>query len=271
MYLSPEGAAFLRRHEGFVGHAYSDPVGILTIGIGFTWGSSAFRTWWRANKGNAPFGAGAKMTRAEADAALIFICAEEYGRAVNEFLERKVAQHVFDGTCSPVYNMGPGSLKWQWASAVKAGDLALAAKRLINTGTTAKGKKLPGLVRRRKEEAELIEHGNYSGVAVEADAMADGMLVRGERGSAVVDLQKALAATGHYDGVVDGIFGYGTEAAVLAFQRANGLKPDGYAGPKTLAALSIPPAPEKPASEPRNWIAAIIELVVGVFARLWKK
>lgn len=29
--------------------------------------------------------------------------------------------------------------------------------------------------------------------------------------------------------------------------------------------------PEKPASEPRNWIAALLELVVGVLAKLWKR
>jgi lysozyme family protein len=36
-------------------------------------------------------------------------------------------------------------------------------------------------------------------------------------------------------------------------------------------APTTPAAPEKPASEPRNWLAVIIELVVGVFSRLWKR
>ena len=34
---------------------------------------------------------------------------------------------------------------------------------------------------------------------------------------------------------------------------------------------TTPATPEMPASEPRNWLAVIIELVVGVFARLWKR
>ena len=38
-------------------------------------------------------------------------------------------------------------------------------------------------------------------------------------------------------GGVDGQYGGGTSAAVMDFQRANGLEPDGIAGPKTTAAL----------------------------------
>ena len=50
------------------------------------------------------------------------------------------------------------------------------------------------------------------------------------------DLQQALAALGHYSGVVDGVFGDSTGAAVLAFQTEHGLVADG-AGPLTLLAL----------------------------------
>jgi peptidoglycan hydrolase-like protein with peptidoglycan-binding domain len=35
----------------------------------------------------------------------------------------------------------------------------------------------------------------------------------------------------------DGQFGGGTEAAVIAYQRAHGLDPDGIVGPKTWASL----------------------------------
>lgn len=256
MNLSPQGAAFVRAHEGFVPRWYADPVGIGTIGIGFTWGSAAFRKWWSKNKPGVKFGPGATMTRAEAEDALIYLFAEEYGKAVNTFLNRVVAQHVFDGMASPVYNLGPGSLQWKWAVAAKAGDYAKAAALLRTTGTTAKGKTLPGLVRRRKEEALLLEQGIYTGVGStppkEApDAMADGMLVKGERGPAVAALIRDLAFLGFYDGAQDDVFGHGTEAAVMAFQHAHGLKADGYAGPKTLAAIEAakkakPAIPSKP-------------------------
>jgi lysozyme len=89
---------------------------------------------------------------------------------------------VFDGSVSPVFNLGPGSLKWKWAAAVKRGDLKEAGRMLKVTGVTAKGRKLAGLVRRRKEEALLITDGIYTGVTTGAvqkvipDAMADGVL-----------------------------------------------------------------------------------------------
>lgn len=73
-------------------------------------------------------------------------------------------------------------------------------------------------------------------------AMADGMLTRTERGGEVRAMQEKLAGLG-YRGQAGrplastGYFGDDTFAAVQAFQRANGLKDDGKAGSKTLAAL----------------------------------
>lgn len=279
--LSAPGAAFLRHHEGFVEHWYLDPVGVPTIGVGFTWASASFREWWERNRPGQKFAKDAKMTRAEADAALIFMCEMEYGKAVGGFLGREVKQHVFDGMTSPVFNLGPGSLEWKWAAAAKAGDLKEAAELLRTTGTTAKGVKLKGLVIRRQEEAELLETGDYTiGVnKVYDDPLADGVLVRGERGAPVVELQTRLKALGLYTGNIDGIFGFGTEAAVLAFQRAQGLEADGWAGPKTLGALAGPPADEiphhpepsaPPATKPKpdglNWPAIIIFAALAALA-----
>jgi lysozyme len=164
MILSKKGAAFIRGHEGFRSRAYRDPVGVLTIGIGFTWRSYAFKSWWNSHKGTS-FNIDARMTEAEADEALRYLVEREYGKAVDEFLDGKpVSQHVYDAMVSAVFNMGPGSLNWSWAKAVKAGDYALAARALMKTGTTAGGKVLPGLVRRRKEEALLLQHGVYTGL-----------------------------------------------------------------------------------------------------------
>jgi len=50
-------------------------------------------------------------------------------------------------------------------------------------------------------------------------------------------LQKALLKRGFNPGAIDGVFGLGTQAAVLAFQRSEGLLADGVAGARTMAAL----------------------------------
>ena len=63
------------------------------------------------------------------------------------------------------------------------------------------------------------------------------VLRRGAQGSAVERLQRALAAEGFSPGGVDGRFGPATEAALIAFQRAHGLLPDGVAGPLSWARL----------------------------------
>ncbi len=54
----------------------------------------------------------------------------------------------------------------------------------------------------------------------------------------VTDLQEALTAAGYNPGAADGTFGEQTEAAVVAFQEANGLAVDGRVGPETAAALN---------------------------------
>ena len=248
MELSMAGAAFVRLHEGFVDHWYLDPVGIPTIGIGFTWRSAAFRKWWEKNRPGKTFGPGAKMTREEAQAVLIDLFREEYGAAVDKFLGKQVAHNVFDGMASVVFNCGAGALKWKWAQAIKSGDIKGGAKLLETTAVTAQGKRLAGLVRRRKEEAKLIRDGIYTGIGggtspVVLDAMSDGVLRKGERGPAVAKLIIDLAALGYYKGVKDDVFGFGTEAAVLAFQRDSGLKHDGIAGPRTLELLADEAAP----------------------------
>ncbi len=61
----------------------------------------------------------------------------------------------------------------------------------------------------------------------------------GSRSDEVRDIQTVLKSQGYYEGNVDGIFGTATRNAVVAFQRDNGLSPDGIVGEKTLKALGI--------------------------------
>ena len=65
------------------------------------------------------------------------------------------------------------------------------------------------------------------------------ILYLGSRGDDVVDLQRHLNDGGYDVGRSDGIFGPQTLAAVIEFQKAENLTPDGRVGPKTRGALGI--------------------------------
>ena len=69
------------------------------------------------------------------------------------------------------------------------------------------------------------------------EAAAYKRLKKGSRGPEVRTLQTALKNQGYYTGKIDGIYGKGTVSAVKAFQRKNGLKADGIAGPETQKKL----------------------------------
>lgn len=58
-------------------------------------------------------------------------------------------------------------------------------------------------------------------------------------GSTIANVQVALADLGFYAGEIDGVLGAETEAAVIAFQQANGLTVDGVIGTETLTALGL--------------------------------
>ena len=64
------------------------------------------------------------------------------------------------------------------------------------------------------------------------------MLKKGSSGDDVARLQTRLTAAGFDAGGADGVFGPNTEAALEAFQEANGLVVDGIAGPATNGKLA---------------------------------
>ncbi|NEP25805.1 peptidoglycan-binding protein [Moorena sp. SIO3I6] len=63
-------------------------------------------------------------------------------------------------------------------------------------------------------------------------------LKRGSRGTVVSDLQKKLTSLGFFNGPITGYYGRMTQAAVIKFQRAKGLRADGVAGQNTLFVIN---------------------------------
>lgn len=78
------------------------------------------------------------------------------------------------------------------------------------------------------------------GKAMEAatyDASKSSILKMGSRGALVETLQSNLITLGYLTGKADGIFGANTKSAVIAFQKAYGLKDDGVVGSETQKAI----------------------------------
>lgn len=74
---------------------------------------------------------------------------------------------------------------------------------------------------------------NYEGDSIE-------VLSRyGSSGEEVRQIQQKLKNWGYYNDSIDGVYGSKTLSAVKKFQKSNGLKEDGIAGEKTLAAMGI--------------------------------
>jgi N-acetylmuramoyl-L-alanine amidase len=64
------------------------------------------------------------------------------------------------------------------------------------------------------------------------------IMERGDVGDDVAELQSRLRYVGYYSGTIDGSFGSATQRAVIRFQNAFGLRPDGRVGPRTKLKLA---------------------------------
>jgi putative chitinase len=83
-------------------------------------------------------------------------------------------------------------------------------------------------------------------------------------GPDVVQLQNKLKELGFNPGRIDGDFGTATQAAVLAFQKSEGLLADGVAGIKTLRAMGLEPDEEVVRAN-----SVIGRVTVGIVSRMF--
>ena len=92
--------------------------------------------------------------------------------------------------------------------------------------------------------ADSSKSGTASGTGTASASSGTGLfggnyatLRYGSNGTRVKTLQQKLISLGYLSGAADGKFGSVTRAAVISFQKAKGLAPDGLAGRQTLTAL----------------------------------
>jgi peptidoglycan hydrolase-like protein with peptidoglycan-binding domain len=185
-----------------------------------------------------------------------------FEKRVNKAVKVPVAQHEFDALTSFDFNTG-GIDRATLVRHLNRGDRAKAATAFMNWS------KPPEIIDRRTKEMELFRSGHYSssgkvdvypadenghllwrrGRAVDASKILDPgifagapeaplyaapvILRIGSTGDAVALVQKKVSVE------ADGWFGPMTEAAVKAYQQANGLVPDGIVGPKTMKIMRL--------------------------------
>ncbi len=106
------------------------------------------------------------------------------------------------------------------------------------------------LAKIRQLVAAAAHHPAPAAPASAPASSAGGKLALGATGDEVKELQMRLKAQGFYNGEIGGNFGHGTEAAVRAFQKANRMTVDGWAGPQTMSKLRGPSASAAPPTAP---------------------
>jgi len=242
----PRLVPFTGGHEGKVLRWYRDPTGTPTIGFGFTWGSKIFREWFLTTRGRK-MQAGDTITEAEALMLLKLVIETEYLPAVlKQTLTARtmVSKHAVAASTDMTYNCGTGALKWSWFAKLLDGRIAEAAARYRVTATTSKGRKLPGLVRRRKEGAHILEHNVWPswlkmprpvGTVEEIKAaMPDWRLLPEDFEQGLTWLKQL----GYFDQLIPTGDTEAVKAAVLAFQKEHPqLANDGILGRATLDQL----------------------------------
>jgi lysozyme len=154
MKTSDKGVSLIKAHEGKRLSAYTCPGGVLTIGYGHT--SAA---------GKPDVVRGMRITEREAEDILRRDLSRFEAR-VNQLVKVPLTQGQFDALVSFDFNTG----KLHSSTLLKrlnAGKYAEVPRHLMRW-TKGGGRELPGLVRRRRDEAELwrsLDPGVTGGVA----------------------------------------------------------------------------------------------------------
>jgi len=231
-------ARFIASFEGFRDRVYTDAGGVETIGYGETDGSII--TQYR----------NARITEPEAVELLkrrVAGFAEEVDRLIAVSLNDE--QHA--ALTSFAYNVGTGALaESTLRTRLNSGDYGSVPAELSRWVYGA-GRRLEGLVARRRAEAELFAGGDAFGGGPEF------LCQRGDCGPEVESIQRLLVEEHGYGIAVDGDFGPATEDAVRDFQTSHGLVVDGIVGAETWSALNARhPGPSRRSGE-GDWLPVV--------------
>lgn len=146
MNISNKGLELIKKFEGFYPNPYKDPVGIPTIGYGFTYYLPNRN---KVNLSDAP------ISRQEADKMLLEIL-KGYENDVKRLVKTKLNQNQFDALVSFTFNLGATNLSK--STLLKKVNIDPNDKSISDEfpkWNKAGGSPLKGLTRRRLAESEL--------------------------------------------------------------------------------------------------------------------
>lgn len=143
--ISEAGLELIKKYEGFRSKPYLCPANVPTIGYGTT---------------IYPNGEKVKLSDPPIDEEKATLFLKEnlktYEKAVDSFTRHDISQNQFDALVSFAYNLGVAALKQSTLLKkvnTDPNDKSIAVE--FDKWSFAAGKKLPGLLKRREEEASL--------------------------------------------------------------------------------------------------------------------
>lgn len=152
MHTSQKGIGLIKKHEGCKLSAYLCPAGKLTIGYGHTGKIPAVIA---RSANDEAISLNTVITQAQAD-ELFKNDLKRFEKAVNDLVKVPLNQNQFSALVSFTFNLGAGKLsKSTLLKLLNQGKYQEASKE-FEKWVFSKGKKLNGLVKRRKEERELF-------------------------------------------------------------------------------------------------------------------
>lgn len=150
MTTSDKGIDFIKRWEGSRQEVYLDPIGLPTLGVGHLLSPEELKL----------FPVGTKLSLEQVNGFL----RKDLSKAeftVSDKVVHDLDQHEFDSLVSFVFNIGEGNFSKSTLLRLLNSGLIEDASKEFSRWIYAKGKILPGLVKRREAEKNLFLKGDY--------------------------------------------------------------------------------------------------------------
>lgn len=143
--ISQKGIDLIKKYEGFSAKPYLCPAQIPTIGYGATYYEDGKKVTLQDS-----------LITEDRGVELLKHLLVTFEKSVDSFCRDDINQNQFDALVSFAYNLGTGSLKSSTLlKKVNANPADPTIKDEFMKWVNAGGKKLPGLVKRRTDEAAL--------------------------------------------------------------------------------------------------------------------